>query len=75
MGAHPSIAITAGEPAGIGPELIAMLAARHAQHPFPARLVVLGDKALLAERARRIDAHVLYANYDPLAFAPVGGSI
>ena len=75
MAAHPSIAITAGEPAGIGPELIAMLAARHAQHPFPARLVVLGDKALLAERARRIDAHVLYANYDPLAFAPVGGSI
>jgi 4-hydroxythreonine-4-phosphate dehydrogenase len=48
MPAHPTVAITAGEPAGIGPELIAMLARQHAQRPFPARLVVLGDARLLA---------------------------
>ena len=75
MPAHPTIAITTGEPAGIGPELIAMLAQRHAQHPFPARLVVLGDETLLAARARRIGAQCVYLRYDPLAFAPVGGSI
>ena len=75
MAAHPTVAITAGEPAGIGPELIAMLAQRHAQRPFPARLVVLGDAALLAGRARRIGAHCVFSRYDPLAFAPVGGSI
>ena len=45
-----TLAITTGEPAGIGPELIAMLAQRHATQPFAARLVVLGDRALLAAR-------------------------
>jgi 4-hydroxythreonine-4-phosphate dehydrogenase len=75
MAAHPTIAITAGEPAGIGPELIAMLAERHARQPFAARLIVLGDGGLLAERARRIGARGVYPRYDPLAFAPIGGSI
>jgi len=75
MAAHPSVAITAGEPAGIGPELIAMLAQQHAQRPFPARLVVLGDATQLAARARRIGVRCVYPRYDPLAFAPVGGSI
>jgi len=75
MPAHPTIAITAGEPAGIGPELVAMLAEQHARRPFPARLVVLGDVAQLNERARRIDVRAVYATYDPLAFAPLGGAI
>ena len=75
MAAHPTLAITSGEPAGIGPELIAMLAERHAQQPFPARLVVLGDEALLAQRARRIGSGHRYGRYDPLAFAPLGSAI
>ena len=75
MGSHPTIAITAGEPAGVGPELVARLAERHRSHPFPARLVVLGDAALLRERARRIGIDARYARYDPLAFAPAGGAI
>jgi 4-hydroxythreonine-4-phosphate dehydrogenase len=75
MAAHPTLAITTGEPAGIGPELMARLAERHAQQPFPARLVLLGDEALLAERARRIGAVPRYARYDPLAFAPIGSAI
>jgi 4-hydroxythreonine-4-phosphate dehydrogenase len=72
---HPAIAITAGEPAGIGPELIARLAERHAAIAFPARLVVLGDATLLAERAHRIGVAPHYVPYDPLAFAPVGSAI
>jgi len=43
----PRIAITVGEPAGIGPELIAMVA----QHAFPAELVAIGDRGLLETRA------------------------
>jgi 4-hydroxy-L-threonine phosphate dehydrogenase PdxA len=39
MSGGPTIAITAGEPAGIGPELVALLASRHRERPFPARLV------------------------------------
>lgn len=42
------IAVTSGEPAGIGPELCLQLAARS----WPVPLVVLGDRDLLASRAR-----------------------
>ncbi len=38
------IAVTSGEPAGIGPELCVMLA----RQPFAARLVAIGDRGLLA---------------------------
>lgn len=44
----PVIVVTSGEPAGIGPELCLALTERE----FPARLVVLGDRTLIAERAR-----------------------
>jgi 4-hydroxythreonine-4-phosphate dehydrogenase len=44
----PLVALTAGEPAGIGPDLCAMVAAR----TFPGRLVMLGDRGVLSERAR-----------------------
>jgi len=66
----PSIAVTCGEPAGIGPELLAVLAQRHAEKRWPARLVFLGDRDLLSERARRIGLAPLYVEYDPAAFAP-----
>jgi 4-hydroxythreonine-4-phosphate dehydrogenase len=64
---EPTIAITVGEPAGIGPELIAMLARRHRERPFDARLVALGDMALLTSRAARIGEPAHYASYDPAA--------
>lgn len=44
----PTIGITSGEPAGIGPDLCLMLA----QQDLPARLVIVGDKSLLASRAK-----------------------
>ena len=44
IGAPPVIALTSGEPAGIGPELCRKLA----RERFPARLVAIGDRALLA---------------------------
>lgn len=44
----PVIAVTAGEPAGIGPDLCAMLA----HHSLPARVVVVADRNLLSQRAR-----------------------
>jgi 4-hydroxythreonine-4-phosphate dehydrogenase len=75
VSSHPTIAITSGEPAGIGPELIARVAERHAARHFPARLVVLGDEALLAERAQRIGMPPHYARYDPLAFVPLGSAL
>jgi 4-hydroxythreonine-4-phosphate dehydrogenase len=62
----PMLAITSGEPAGIGPELVARLAQRHAATPFAARLVVLGDREVLAERAARIGVLPRYVDFDPI---------
>jgi len=49
-GRLPLIAVTSGEPAGIGPDLCLMLA----RHACPARIVVLGDRELLAQRAQQL---------------------
>jgi 4-hydroxythreonine-4-phosphate dehydrogenase len=46
----PVIAVTSGEPAGIGPELCLALT----QRAFPAHIVVLGDRDLLAARASQL---------------------
>ena len=72
---RPAIAVTSGEPAGIGPELCAMLAVRHASEPYAARLVILGDRDVLAARAGRIGLAPKYADYDPASFAPSGGVV
>jgi 4-hydroxythreonine-4-phosphate dehydrogenase len=61
----PSLAITVGEPAGIGPELVALLAVRHRAHPYPLRLVVLGDRDVLHARAARIGSAPEYVDYEP----------
>ena len=58
---RPVIAITSGEPAGIGPELCLRLA----QGQFSARLVILGDKDLLARRAALLQLPIPLADYDP----------
>lgn len=58
----PRIALTSGEPAGIGPELCAMLAA---QRDLPCELVCLGDRALLAERARAAGVSLQLRPYVP----------
>ena len=42
----PVIALSSGEPAGVGPELCARLAVES----LPARIVILGDAGLLAQR-------------------------
>ncbi|MDA8622229.1 4-hydroxythreonine-4-phosphate dehydrogenase PdxA, partial [Psychrosphaera sp.] len=43
----PRIAITPGEPAGIGPDLVLKIA----QQDWPAMLIVLADKNMLQARS------------------------
>jgi 4-hydroxythreonine-4-phosphate dehydrogenase len=57
----PLIAVTAGEPAGIGPDLCVRLARRR----LPARIVVVADRELLKERARRLRAPFAPAEFMP----------
>jgi 4-hydroxythreonine-4-phosphate dehydrogenase len=52
--ARPIIALTTGEPAGIGPELCVQLD----PGAFDARLVLIGDAALLDARSRAVGARV-----------------
>ena len=68
---RPRIALTAGEPAGVGPELIARLA----EAEVDASLVVIGNLQLLDERARAIGSTLdLYA-FDGEFRAPQAGRI
>jgi 4-hydroxythreonine-4-phosphate dehydrogenase len=57
----PLIAVTAGEPAGIGPDLCVQLARRR----LPARIVVVADRGLLKERARRLRAPFAPVDFEP----------
>lgn len=69
----PVIAITSGEPAGIGPEICLALA----DATLPVHIVVVGDRELLAERARLIGKSI--ANLDiehvPLQVPSLAGKL
>jgi 4-hydroxythreonine-4-phosphate dehydrogenase len=60
---RPRLALTCGEPAGIGPDLCVMVAAALREKPAAYDIVCLADEALLGERAARIG----------LPFAPGAG--
>ncbi|WP_234421525.1 4-hydroxythreonine-4-phosphate dehydrogenase PdxA [Parazoarcus communis] len=66
----PVLAVTSGEPAGVGPELCASLADRE----WPAHLVVLGDAELIEERLARIGSAVQVRSFQP-GLAPALGMI
>jgi 4-hydroxythreonine-4-phosphate dehydrogenase len=70
MSVSPTIAVTMGEPAGIGPDLCVRLAER----AWPARLVLLGDIELLRERARRLGAGIRLGAYMRAA-SPAPGTL
>jgi 4-hydroxythreonine-4-phosphate dehydrogenase len=57
----PRIALTAGEPAGIGPDLCVMIA----QRPHPAELVAVADPHLLRNRARQLRLPLDLQPYEP----------
>jgi 4-hydroxythreonine-4-phosphate dehydrogenase len=71
----PHIAVTMGDPSGIGAEVVAKALAHPGLHQI-ARLSVIGDGSLLAEWARRlnitIDSPVLATRPAPAAGYPVG---
>jgi len=55
------VAITPGEPAGIGPDVTLQLA----QRDWPVELVVVADPALLRERAAKLDLPLTLREYQP----------
>jgi 4-hydroxythreonine-4-phosphate dehydrogenase len=69
--ALPVIAVTSGEPAGIGPDICLQLAER----AWPARLVVLGDRELFSARAVMLDldANAIAIHHVPLRKSALAG--
>ncbi len=55
----PELIITSGEPAGIGPDIVACIDPAR----FAARLVVAGDRDLLESRARSLGKEPRFADY------------
>ena len=65
-----TVAITSGEPAGVGPELCLRIVERD----WPVRLVVLGDIELMRSRAAALGSSVRVVPFDA-AVAPVPGVV
>lgn len=63
----PPLILTAGEPAGIGPDLCVMLARK----PPAGRIVILADRDLLSSRADRLGIPFPLPDYAPGGDAPV----
>ncbi|MDP0563051.1 MAG: 4-hydroxythreonine-4-phosphate dehydrogenase PdxA [Candidatus Endonucleobacter sp. (ex Gigantidas childressi)] len=57
----PRLAITAGEPAGIGPDLCLMIT----QEKFDSQLVIIADPGLLADRAKQLNLCVQFTQFNP----------
>ncbi|MSQ05195.1 MAG: 4-hydroxythreonine-4-phosphate dehydrogenase PdxA [Nitrosomonadaceae bacterium] len=58
---NPTLVITAGEPAGIGPDLCVQIA----QLNLPCQLVVIADSQMLRDRAKLINLPLKLLDYDP----------
>jgi 4-hydroxythreonine-4-phosphate dehydrogenase len=63
-----TLALTPGEPAGIGPDIVARLAGRK----LPARVVLIADRDLLSKRARRLGVALELAEWRPDDAAEAG---
>lgn len=64
------IAVTAGEPAGVGPDLCLSLGQRR----WPAEVVLIGDAEVLKARARQLDRPMPQAHYAPQS-PPLAGRL
>ena len=76
MPSHPNIpriAITSGEPAGIGPDICVLLT----QHEVMADITIIGDANMLAARAKALNIHFDAKNvlHTPTAAPVIAGSL
>ena len=61
------IVVTSGEPAGVGPDIVASLDPR----AFDARLVVIGERRMLSTRAAALGSNITYTDYG----SPAAGKV
>lgn len=63
----PRLAITPGEPSGIGPDLIIQLS----ETPRNAELIVIADKKMMQERAEQLNINVVFNDYQQNSTATI----
>ncbi len=68
---RPNIIITSGEPAGIGPDILAGIDTSR----FSARLIVAGDRELIESRSKALNPDLKFADYRPGAKSPGSAQI
>jgi len=71
----PHIAVTPGEPAGIGPDLIIQLAQQRQSNPFKAELVVVAHKAIMQARAQQLEIPISFSDYQEGSTATVNKAL
>ncbi len=59
----PRLAVTPGEPAGIGPDLIIQLSQQQGSSPYSAELIVIADKVMMQARAKQLDIPISFVDY------------
>ena len=67
----PTLAVTAGEPAGIGPDLCTLVAS----HKLPARIVIVADKTLLVRRAGLLKKKIKVVDFSGQEKAAAPGNL
>jgi len=60
----PQLAVTTGEPAGIGPDLVIDLASKKQSYQDKAQLVVIADKQMMQQRAEQLHIDINFIDYD-----------
>lgn len=64
MNTLPRLAITTGEPAGIGPDLLIQLASKQQNYQDDAQLIVIADKQMMQQRADQLGIKISFLDYD-----------
>ncbi|HJN52628.1 MAG: 4-hydroxythreonine-4-phosphate dehydrogenase PdxA [Pseudomonadales bacterium] len=67
------LALTAGEPAGIGPDLVIALHGSEQLRDLPLELIVVADPDLLKSRAQLLDTEIQLPEFDPAGGASAAG--
>ncbi len=63
MSLVPQLAITTGEPAGIGPDIVIELASKQQQYQAEAELIVIADKKMMQQRAEHLSLPISFRDY------------
>ncbi len=60
----PKLAVTTGEPSGIGPDLVIELASKEQSYQDKTQLIVIADKQMMQQRADQLSTKIHFIDYN-----------